>query len=223
RPILEYAAEVWGDGGWEAAEKLQREVGKLMLGAPTRTANEVVLGDLGWWELKARRDKARLKLYKKLCSRRWGEYTRMLVDDIHGVWRQYSDELLQAIELDIGDMKLYSEMEWRNLLTTKMHAREEKRWRQGVQSKAKLRTYRAIKSKLRMEPYLNYKNRLARYLTTRLRSGTNFLRVETGRYEQESVEERLCGLCNMIEDEKQFLLDCELYDNIRGPLWKGLK
>jgi hypothetical protein len=223
RPILEYAAEVWGDGGWEAAEKLQRKVGKLILGAPTRTANEVVLGDLGWWELKARRDKARLKLYKKLFSRRWGEYTRMLVDDIHGVWRQYSDELLQAIELDIDDMKLYSEMEWRNLLTTKMHAREEKRWRQGVQSKAKLRTYRTIKSKLRMEPYLGYKNRLARYLTTRLRSGTNFLRVETGRYEQESVEERLCGLCNMIEDEKHFLLDCDLYDNIRGPLWKGLK
>ena len=33
RPILEYAAEVWGGGGWEAAEKLQREVGKLILGA----------------------------------------------------------------------------------------------------------------------------------------------------------------------------------------------
>ena len=55
RPILEYAAEVWGRGVWEAAEKLQREVGKLILGAPTRTANEVVLGDLGWWELKASR------------------------------------------------------------------------------------------------------------------------------------------------------------------------
>ena len=36
-----------GEGGWEAAEKLQREVGKLILGDPTRTANEVVLGGLG--------------------------------------------------------------------------------------------------------------------------------------------------------------------------------
>ena len=34
RPILEYAAEVWGGGVWEAAEKLQREVGKLILGGP---------------------------------------------------------------------------------------------------------------------------------------------------------------------------------------------
>ena len=60
---------------WEAAEKLQREVGKLILGAPTRTANEVVLGDLGWWELKARRDKARLKFFKKIKNRKHDEYT----------------------------------------------------------------------------------------------------------------------------------------------------
>ena len=74
-----------------------------------------------------------------------------------------------------------------------------------------------------MEPYLRFKNRLARYLITRLRSGTNFLRVETGRYEEEAVEERLCRLCDEVEDEKHFLLDCELYANIRGPLWEELK
>ena len=59
----------------------------------------------------------------------------MLVDDIHGVWRQYLDELRQAVELDVNVMKLYSEMEWRNLVTTKIHAREERRWRQGCKRK----------------------------------------------------------------------------------------
>ena len=47
--------------------------------------------------------------------------------------------------------------------------------------------------------------------------------VETGRYEKEAIEERLCGLCNVVEDERHFLLDCELYENIRDPLWKMLK
>ena len=32
-PILEYAAEVWGGGGWEAAEKLQREVREIHPGS----------------------------------------------------------------------------------------------------------------------------------------------------------------------------------------------
>ena len=48
RPILEYASEVWGEGPWEEAEKLQREIGRLILGVPTQTPNEMVLGDLGW-------------------------------------------------------------------------------------------------------------------------------------------------------------------------------
>ena len=68
RPILEYASEVWGEDPWEEAEKLQREIGRLILGVPTQTPNEMVLGDLGWWELKARRNKARLKLLKKLSE-----------------------------------------------------------------------------------------------------------------------------------------------------------
>ena len=90
-------------------------------------------------------------------------------------------------------MKLYNDIKWRNLSAANT-CEEEKRWRKGVQTKVKLRNYRTIKSKLKMEPYLKYKNRLARYLTTRLRSGTNFLRVEAGRYEKEAIEERLCSL-----------------------------
>ena len=132
-----------------------------------------MLGDLGWWELKARRDKARLKFFKKMKNRRHDEYTRILADDIHGVWSVFSNELLHAIEIDVVDMNLHSEREWRNLVTNRTHRKEEKRWREGLQAKAKLRTYRTIKSKLRMEPYLRFKNRLARYLITRLRSGTN--------------------------------------------------
>ena len=48
RPILEYAGEIWDEGLWEEAEKLQREVAKTILSAPARTANGDVLGDLGW-------------------------------------------------------------------------------------------------------------------------------------------------------------------------------
>ena len=76
RPIPEYASEVWGEGPWEEAEKLQMEIGRLILGVSTQTPNEMVLGDLGWWELKARRDKARLKKLSKLGE---GEYARDLV------------------------------------------------------------------------------------------------------------------------------------------------
>ena len=67
-PILEYAAEIWGDRKWEEAEILQRTIAKRILGVYKRTSNEAVLGDLGWWPLKARRDMIRLRYLQNLLN-----------------------------------------------------------------------------------------------------------------------------------------------------------
>jgi len=40
RPIMEYAAEIWGEGNWEKAEILQREMGRNLLGHVGNSANE---------------------------------------------------------------------------------------------------------------------------------------------------------------------------------------
>ena len=45
---------------WEEAEVVQREMAKMILRCSSLMANEVVLGELGWWTLKARRDLLRL-------------------------------------------------------------------------------------------------------------------------------------------------------------------
>ncbi len=66
RPIAEYGAEIWGDERWEEMEKIQRMMGKRILGLNQSTHNEVVLGELGWWKMKARRDMLRLRYWRKL-------------------------------------------------------------------------------------------------------------------------------------------------------------
>ena len=58
---------------------------------------------------------------------------------------------------------------------------------------------------------------------TRLRGGTNELRIETGRHRITSrdkplpLHERRCLLCvaGEIEDEIHFVLDCEMYEDLR--------
>ena len=62
-------AVIWGDVKWEEAEAVQREMGKMILRCSSKMANEVVLGELGWWPLKARRDLLRLKFWGKIVSR----------------------------------------------------------------------------------------------------------------------------------------------------------
>ena len=48
RPVLEYGVVVWGDAKWEQAERVQREMAKMILRCSSKMANEVVLGELGW-------------------------------------------------------------------------------------------------------------------------------------------------------------------------------
>ena len=100
-------------------------------------------------------------------------------------------------------------------MTNSTQAAEEKRWRDSMGRKSKLRTYRTVKDKLIFEPYLNFDSRHVRILLTRLRSGTNSLRIERGRYENEAVEDRLCHWCNKVEDEIYFLVECDLYKDVR--------
>ena len=69
RVIMEYGAEVWcecGNSLWEEAEKIQREMARRILGCSSKTACEVLLGELGWWTMKGRRDMLRLRFWGKI-------------------------------------------------------------------------------------------------------------------------------------------------------------
>ena len=68
-------------------------------------------------------------------------------------------------------------------------------------TQAKLRTYRQLKTELCFEEYLMTRDREAREVMTRLRGGTNELRIEIGRYPVTNrdrplaVSERRCLIC----------------------------
>jgi hypothetical protein len=50
------------------------------------------------------------------------------------------------------------------------------------------------------------------------------LRIETGRYENKNVNERVCFICHdQIEDEKHVLLYCPLYADLRERLFNEVK
>src|SRR3954462_1454283 len=59
---------VWGEAKWEQGEQVQREMGKMILGCSPKMTNEVVLGELGWWTLKGRRDFLTLNFWGKIVG-----------------------------------------------------------------------------------------------------------------------------------------------------------
>src|SRR5690242_6433619 len=62
KSILEYGCEIWGDGDLPDFEPLQVEMcRRIILRCTSRITNEVVLGELGWERMNARRDEMRLR------------------------------------------------------------------------------------------------------------------------------------------------------------------
>ena len=117
--------------------------------------------------------------------------------------------------------------EAKTLLSTKYH----ELWDKEVKTFPKLRTYATIKTSFGKEHYVdNFLSKNRRSLIAQMRTGTSFLRVETGRYERQlnddgrweklPIEKRTCRVCgkNEVEDELHFLLKCQAYTQPRTIL-----
>ena len=224
RPIAEYGAEIWGEEKWEEMEKIQRDMGKRILGLDQSTSNEVVLGELGWWKMKARRDMLRLRYWWKLIQMNRKRLPRKVYDwetrkDTKKTWTNYTRKLLKEIGLEeywVSQKVDLNQKDWNNIVEERIQAREQRNWRKKLNEKPKLRTYRRFKNNLALEDYLESEDIRGRKLMAKLRSGTNCLRIETGRREGLTSAERLCWFgCNSTEDEAHFLLDCPIYNDIR--------
>ena len=85
-------------------------------------------------------------------------------------------------------------------------------------SKPKLRTYVTFKDKLETSDYVNtIYNRSDRSILAKFRCGILQLHVESGRFNNTKLEDRLCKICNqnIIEDEFHFLCQCSEYHTER--------
>ena len=61
-------------------------------------------------------------------------------------------------------------------------------------------------------------------MIAKLRSGILQLHVETGRYNQTKIVDRICNICNSgeIEDDFHFICKCEFYSDIRSQLYTDI-
>jgi len=60
--------------------------------------------------------------------------------------------------------------------------KDEDEWREEMNKKRKLRLYSRIKTRLQLEDYVVELDREKRRQLTMIRGGTNYLRIETGRW-----------------------------------------
>jgi hypothetical protein len=287
RPLLEYGAELWGDEQWDDAEQLQLDVAKRILRCSRYTTNEAVLGELGWWSLKARRDELRLRYWIRLQMMKADRLPRLLCEHVndelqqqqqqqqhndmeekkeryelrerqqHAVndeklrrkrsrpWIEYTRQLLSQFDVGVvADMQQHINHDdvkhdeeggeekkdpyeyCTDVIREHIRQREEKEWKARMLQQPKLVLYCQLKDELVCEGYLLYtmNDLVGRTMMARLRMGTHALRVETGRYVNETREQRVCRMCELgvVEDEIHFMLDCPVYHGLRMRMWSAI-
>ena len=114
------------------------------------------------------------------------------------------DTFTNFMKCDIANLRLYHEVNWKKL----------------VENKPKLRTCTNIFRTCTLFKWNLTKG--DRSLMAQFRCGVLRLRVESGRFCNLQVDEKICEICNSgIEDEFDFLCKCSLYQNLRQNLYRS--
>jgi hypothetical protein len=213
-------------------------MGRRALGVSKMTTREVVQGELGLYKISSRRILLRLKFWNKILhmnkerliykiyKERREEFEKGKRKDkknwCYGTWKALKDLHLEHIW---ESEKIQEASNYIKLVRQLIKNKEESEWREQIEKKRKLRTYRKLKSRLVLEDYVVELDREKRRHLTMLRGGTNKLRIETGRWRKEREEERVCKvcLCQEVEDEKHFILLCPMYVRERAAMFERIR
>ena len=247
--ILEFSCIIWAKGDWRDAETLQRNMFKKILKCSVMTTGETVLGDLGRWQLRARRDFLVLQYWFQLIScpdsrllkqaylmskgfanvkkRNFASRCKNILFkyNLRNLW--YNEQLIYNLDgKNNNESKTISSHKhfFENYMTKIIHGYEERHWRERMDKISKLRTYRYIKRNLCFEKYLNTLNCQGRSLMFSIRSGTNKLEIERGRWVHKPEMQRVCKHCslNQVENEVHFVTICPKYQDLREQLFQKI-
>ena len=231
QPILLYGSDIWGSSlrGGQAVDKIFLLFSRLILRIKATTSNIMVMGECGKippsvlckintlkYFLRARNLPSTNLVNKAFCE----------LQRLHSLgfrtWYSRVCELASTCNVDItipntkGNqtsikqaVKAYYTNEWYTSLN-------------NTEANPILRTYKQIKNDYSLEPYLDKVNDPRyRNAITRLRTSSHILEIERGRYTKPvtPLECRTCALCNVVEDEIHFLIECQLYSDDRQALF----
>ena len=57
---------------------------------------------------------------------------------------------------------------------------------------------------------------------TAFRISAHHLKIERGKYSGQRLEDRLCNICNALEDEIHFFCDCSKYKGLQNKMFQNL-
>ena len=207
---------------------------KQLLSVKTSTQNDFIYGELGRTNYYTRRLFSIIKYWFKVISTKDRKYVKQvyytMLDDI--AWNPNVKNWASMVKNLLSNLGFYHV--WasegvgnvKNFLTFfKQRLRDNfiQHWEKRLHTSSRADFYKDIAS-FGFQTYLDKLSiRKFRTAVTRLRVPSHRLQIEAGRWSKPNStprNERLCRLCNKLEDEFHLLFECTLYNQLRQELIK---
>lgn len=219
-PVLDYASSIWGFKKFQSIDNIQNRAIRYFMGVHRFAPTLAIYGDTGWIPSQFRRWINMIRFWNRVLSFDEERITKIVFEfdynRCRNNWCCDLKEVFHILELNnYFESKLMVDID---LVQSKTHTYYSNYWSNEILNISKLRTFVIFKTVFGRENYLFLD--MPKYLRSTLaqfRCGIIPIRIETGRFQGEPIEERICVFCSnrSVEDEFHFLLHCSLYNDYR--------
>ena len=228
-PILCYSSEVWGFIHGKAIEKVHLQFCKRILGVKKTTQNDFIYGDLGRIDFKTRRYVNIIKYWLKLLTLNENKFAKKvyLMLKIDSETRPEKENWCTLLKNLLSNLGLFNawyfqqvgnQQYFMTLVKQRLTDHFIQNWNSRLDNSSRAIFYKNV-TNFGFQFYLKSVNiSKFRQSLSKLRMSSHRLQVEAGRWSKPNPtphNERKCLVCNKIEDEFHFLLECQLYTDIR--------
>ena len=230
-PILTYCSEIWGLHNTDCIQTFQLSFLKSMLCVKRSTPNCFVYGELGVYpiniELKMRVVRFWLKLIRP--STPYESYARKIYQELLVIKETHPTQITWVSKLQ----DMFNNIGFGHLMTDQ-HVNNEKQfltsfkqrlidiylqdWTGLVRHTSDGRLFKHVKYTFKFEQYLDMSDKALRVSITKIRLSSHLFFIERGRWTNVARRERLCDVCNVVEDEYHVFVECPRYSTERKQL-----
>lgn len=224
--IIDYGAEVTGFDSHRALDDVYNRASRYFIGLNKFCPLPCLSLEMGWLPNRRRRNLCVLRYYNqihKMEDSRLPKKIYLATKNNNGSWANRVQTLLNEILLGhYWDTDSGIPMD-----IIKMMIREKSKEElfAAIDERPKLRTYPEFVVGLQPSSHIRcHLPRQYRSVISQLRCGILHLRIETGRFVHEKVQERICLLCDLgcVESEQHFVFECPFYSCERTEFMTAL-
>ena len=228
-PILSYGSDIWGlnQCGTEALDKVFLYFVRCVLQIKGTTSNVITLGECGRVPPSVSCRASTICFMNRVSSMPDTTLVKQVLNSLMNLhdqgfktWVSPVFKVMRELDINPSSDKNAFNKKCKQTLIENFKTDWGKNLR-DIQRNPILRTYNTFKQRYVTEPYLYLvKNIKYRVALSRFRSSSHTLEIERGRYVKPiiPVQERLCRVCLVLEDERHLLFHCVLYDGERRQL-----